>query len=931
MDKTRGLCRGVIVLLAIAWMLTSLGGCTRRFFRKQADAEVAEVLKQKDVFADWKIENMHVYPHKDARFADWTNPDRPPMPPDDPAAQKLGPNPQKARHVGVERIEGAGYLDLMAAWDAQNRAERSDRAGMIRLDDAIRNYTEWQKYNAKGSTIPPPAETPKITDNPFVLTIEQAMELGLINSREMQTRREDLYLSALPVTRERFAFAAQYFAVGQALRERSSALITGGSDQGNRYSSAVGVSKLFSTGALLLVALANQTVVDLTNPTNKHVTSVSTINLDAIQPLLRGGSRAVTLEPLTLVERTLLYEIRNYMRFRREFFQYMIGGSNLSIAAGLTNPGSLASSRVLFGTAAGGNIGRQQVVPAGLGAVGGAAVPGTLFLGVNTAALSEGYLPTLFKDAILHYELANVEALKSLVPFIKESSKGGLVSELQVEQVRLQLLQSQNSLFLKIQDRDTSIDSFKLQLGIPEDVPLQFDDASIRAVTEQITRYDRILDDWKCTVTGDERKPITDPCRVSVLEKIYRADRPTKIRGDLEGLIKGSPLTRATERFPQLFLKEWKRWEKEYPDDKTLEAGIKKTEALVDEKKFALRKVGDQDLKLKQKLQAEFDAADYKLSIGRFERSVRRYETEPWQKEKKLEHEKRLKQTEYWKDLSDKLAGILIGAKRERFELLRTRWETLAPVVVNDIDLFSVDADAAYEMVTQVALENRLDLMNTRAQTVDAWRQLRVFANGLQGVFNLAYHMDSTTPPDGNSPLAFQSNRTRHQLVMNFELPIVRLTERNAYRASLIAYQRARRDLQQKEDTVVQQVRLDLRQLQVLRENLNIQQEALELAYRQLDSSYEIFKASQATDPGGAAALTNQLLQSYSRLPQAQQQLLKTWIDYQVARQQLYLDLELMPLDARGVWIDEFANRNFDGPPGQLERQRDQPAPAKGP
>jgi outer membrane protein TolC len=166
---------------------------------------------------------------------------------------------------------------------------------------------------------------------------------------------------------------------------------------------------------------------------------------------------------------------------------------------------------------------------------------------------------------------------------------------------------------------------------------------------------------------------------------------------------------------------------------------------------------------------------------------------------------------------------------------------------------------------------------------------------------------------------------------MNFELPIVRLTERNAYRASLIAYQRARRDLQQKEDTVVQQVRLDLRQLQVLRENLNIQQEALELAYRQLDSSYEIFKASQATDPGGAAALTNQLLQSYSRLPQAQQQLLKTWIDYQVARQQLYLDLELMPLDARGVWIDEFANRNFDGPPGQLERQRDQPAPAKGP
>ena len=34
-----------------------------------------------------------------------------------------------------------------------------------------------------------------------------------------------------------------------------------------------------------------------------YTTSVSTINLDAIQPLLRGGGKAVTLEPLTQVER----------------------------------------------------------------------------------------------------------------------------------------------------------------------------------------------------------------------------------------------------------------------------------------------------------------------------------------------------------------------------------------------------------------------------------------------------------------------------------------------------------------------------------------------------------------------------------------------------------------------------------------------------
>src|SRR2546430_6264360 len=48
---------------------------------------------------------------------------------------------------------------------------------------------------------------------------EQAVELGLINSREYQDTREDLYLTALPVTMERFAFAAQFFAAGQADRK----------------------------------------------------------------------------------------------------------------------------------------------------------------------------------------------------------------------------------------------------------------------------------------------------------------------------------------------------------------------------------------------------------------------------------------------------------------------------------------------------------------------------------------------------------------------------------------------------------------------------------------------------------------------------------------------------------------------------------------
>src|SRR5689334_15713731 len=69
-------------LLAVGLLLSS-SGCTRRFFRRRADAEVDAVICQKDKYPQWKLENFYVYPHPLSRFADLTDPDRPPMPPDD--------------------------------------------------------------------------------------------------------------------------------------------------------------------------------------------------------------------------------------------------------------------------------------------------------------------------------------------------------------------------------------------------------------------------------------------------------------------------------------------------------------------------------------------------------------------------------------------------------------------------------------------------------------------------------------------------------------------------------------------------------------------------------------------------------------------------------------------------------------------------------
>src|SRR5207237_4386788 len=57
-----------------------------------------------------------------------------------------------------------------------------------------------------------------------------------------------------------------------------------------------------------------------------------------------------------------------------------------------------------------------------------------------------------------------------------------------------------------------------------------------------------------------------------------------------------------------------------------------------------------------------------------------------------------------------------------------------------------------------------------------------------------------------------------------------------------------------------------------------------------------------------AASLTTQLIQAQNALYRAQFTMTTIWITYLNTRDQLYRDLELMPLDERGVWIDELTS-----------------------
>lgn len=865
MDKAR-IWRGVIWATTAALLTGALVGCTRRFYRESADREVHDILAEKDKDERWKIEQFHVYADKRARFADTTNPDRPPMPPDDEGAWKNSPHPQKpGHHAGVGTVWGTGYLEIIKAWDAENRAERkaaeerAKEAGAVpsSAKNHIQSYLDQSLY---------------FDNQGFMLKMDQAIELGVINSPRYQTLREELYLAALPVTEQRFTFAYQWAATADWIREWAGPNTTGGPQNNWTGSSTVGFNKLFATGALLTTDFANTTLFDFTT---HSFTSGSTINLSLTQPFLQGGGKAVTLEPLTLAERNLFYSIRGYARFREQF--------NVAIALGVSLPGTLLST-------AGGTAGPVSTLAA-LG-IAGTDVSGGLV----------GYLPTLYRTCDLALDQKQAYDLQEALKIIEAYQEGGFYSPLQVDTIRSQMLQAQNTVLADKQFLTNALDQFKLVLGLPANLPLILDDTPARPITNQFDRYYQVIDD---TSAASRR-----------LEKVEKQEllAPAAMRAFLLEMFADeakSPLIRGTQ-FRKKLPGAWEKWRavKGLDFQKRMEKFSKERRDLLDLKtELELKKQVFPAENERKLLEASFE---YDLAV--LERELRTYDTQPWAN---LPKEKaRAKQVEHSRAVVQKAKDMLVFARNERFDDVGRHWPESAPAPLGDLDLVTAEVNLAQQAAVQAALHNRLDLMNARAQVVDAWRQLRVTANSLMGVVTARYNLQSQTTPGGVRPLVFTSEATTQLLSLNFQLPLNRLRERNDYRAAVINYQAARRSLMSLEDGIAAQVRFDVRQLQLFVDNYRIQKQIVHSLYKQVDSALDVIVAP--TDPdalkgsgtsvqANAAALTSQYLGALNQLNNAQTRMYSIWLSIYATRMQLYLDLDRLPLDMRGVWLDAYA------------------------
>lgn len=148
--------------------------------------------------------------------------------------------------------------------------------------------------------------------NRVTLTISDALELAVENSRQYQTEKERLYLTALTLTGQRHEFTPQWFADSTITGTRFS----NGERQGSVFS-RVGLSQALKSGASIGVSLANDLLRYYTGDPRKS--AISTISLNVLQPLLRGAGSKIVAEQLTQAERNVIYGIRDYTHFQNTF------------------------------------------------------------------------------------------------------------------------------------------------------------------------------------------------------------------------------------------------------------------------------------------------------------------------------------------------------------------------------------------------------------------------------------------------------------------------------------------------------------------------------------------------------------------------------------------------------------------------------------
>lgn len=420
--KPTAIARSCLVQVGLL-ALVVFSGCSRAYYRQRADMDVYATIREHSQDPRWELRNFTIEPSPASRFYDPHSPDMPPMPPDDPASHRL-----------MHQVFGKRGAPYEARYGCTRNVENPD----------------WMDFLPWGS------------DGAIHLDRKTAVQLALLHSPAYQQELEDIYLSALQVSLERFRFQVQFFGGNDTFFTRRGPLGGRGADASTlQTSTPISARRLMATGTQLLVEVANSVTWQFSG--RDGYTAVTPISLSLVQPLLRGAGRAVILESLTQAERNLLANLRQFERFRQGFYLAVVAG--LSAGPG-PSPGGIA--------------------------LGGAS-PG-LTAGVG------GYLSLVEQELQIRNQRANVASLRDSLERIDAFYAAGRISRRQVDEIRQNLYSSQLQLIGRQNTYANQLDAYKIALGLPPHLPVRIEDPLLEpfdlldpVLTEQQEEVSRLL------------------------------------------------------------------------------------------------------------------------------------------------------------------------------------------------------------------------------------------------------------------------------------------------------------------------------------------------------------------------------------------------------------------------------------------------------
>ncbi len=169
-----------------------------------------------------------------------------------------------------------------------------------------------------------------------ILSLAAALDLAVKHSRIFQNSKEQLYLQALALTLSRHQFQpifsgrarADYQTTTESVAITVDALtglpkVVSEADaslvEQHRVTGqgSLGAAWLARTGAQLSAAFTTDFLRYLTG--DPRTFTSSQVSATLVQPLWRGAGYKATMENLTQAERTFLYQLRDFSRFKRDF------------------------------------------------------------------------------------------------------------------------------------------------------------------------------------------------------------------------------------------------------------------------------------------------------------------------------------------------------------------------------------------------------------------------------------------------------------------------------------------------------------------------------------------------------------------------------------------------------------------------------------